>query len=908
MSLSPQKLLLISTLLLCVTSVLPAGADSVFSGGSWLRDSEIDWSASRSKSDVQRLAEEARNGDVKAMRRLGIISMKGIKVKPSAKIAIKWWKMAAEEGDAHSMMYLGDVYKGGNGVRKDAKRALQYYADALEAAEEKSNTVADDNHVIIKRIKKLPLSVTINWWKERCEDGDSHAMYYLATLEASKRKGLLTDEDAEEYLQQAAEAGHVEAKKKVQSLASKQGKAQEGGDNLEDNASLAEDTSDTKEEQGKAGQQSGHIAGGRNVVADANVSPDDKATQSEEKSNEQIIAEIKRMSSEDQYSHMERWMERNDLSSFKQSLDAGVPVDLAYKGLKRMCVDAAQSWLNAQLVEEMLRPYDVRLELTQNDGNPFNYDVTLLHVAAQNERIEFVRELISRGANVNAQTNFGETPLYYAALTGNLEIVKMLLAAGAEYSLHTSIYSDQKMRARDVLLREVHNLDRFLNDRTSVVSPTGAYRTIAKMARSGAFRDDVRLYILEYLDSIEKRKEVAQQELLAEEEYTENVEEASEVVKIRKREKSYSHWVYIGAAIVILAAVTLVGLLRIKRSKVRKDKQSVSNNVELIPSPDELTAAAPHISPNPINMKQYYICKPGGTQEGPYPEDMVRTCHEQGIFPADTLIWFDGAEEWMAIQNVFGEPKASAPAQALQPQEAVLQVPMPPTPQSPAPTPYPAPPAPPQEEPTYYVALPGAQPQGPYTKSAIIVEYYNGAYSPDTKVWGPDTGTWIPVGNIVRPVATPKFGAVMAHIQNGAKAKNWNPLTAFVSCMKRYAQFSGRSSRSEFWYYMLAQCILVLLIVCICLVVGALVSIADDDLAAILASTVWYILVGVLSLGTFIPSLALGMRRTQDAGYPGALYCLVFIPIVGSIAGIVIGCLPSKNENNPHGPSPLLPL
>lgn len=148
----------------------------------------------------------------------------------------------------------------------------------------------------------------------------------------------------------------------------------------------------------------------------------------------------------------------------------------------------------------------------------------------------------------------------------------------------------------------------------------------------------------------------------------------------------------------------------------------------------------------------------------------------------------------------------------------------------------------------------------------------------------------------------------MAHIQNCAKAKSWNPITAFMSCMKRYAQFSGRSSRSEFWYYMLAQFILVLLIVCICLVVGALVSIADDDLAAILASTVWYILVGVLSLGAFIPTLALGMRRTQDAGYPGALYCLVFIPIVGSIAGIVIGCLPSKNENNPHGPSPLLPL
>lgn len=212
---SSKNLLFIYAILLGINIALPAGADSVFNGSSWLRDSEVDWSKSRSKSDVQRLAEEARKGDVKAMRRLGIISMKGIKVKPSAKIAINWWKKAADKGDAHAMMYLGDVYKAGNGVRKDVKRALQYYTDALKTAERQSNT-DDDKQLIIKRIKKMPLSISIDWWRERCEQGDMNAMYYLGTLKKEQGDNVLSDEDVANYLIMAAKAGHSKAKKKIE--------------------------------------------------------------------------------------------------------------------------------------------------------------------------------------------------------------------------------------------------------------------------------------------------------------------------------------------------------------------------------------------------------------------------------------------------------------------------------------------------------------------------------------------------------------------------------------------------------------------------------------------------------------------------------------------------------------------
>lgn len=242
-----MKSIVVHTMLIFVCCGVSLNAESVFSGGSWLRDSEIDWSASRSKSDVQRLAEEARNGDVKAMRRLGIISMKGIKVKPSAKIAIKWWKMAAEQGDAHSMMYLGDVYKGGNGVRKDVKRALQYYTEALKAAEEKSNAVADDNHIIIKRIKKVPLNISIDWWKERCEQGNINAMYYLGSLKESKKGNVLSDEEVSNYLIMAAKAGHSKAKTIIETAPREQYLAyweeeEKSGTTTEANKKVAENT------------------------------------------------------------------------------------------------------------------------------------------------------------------------------------------------------------------------------------------------------------------------------------------------------------------------------------------------------------------------------------------------------------------------------------------------------------------------------------------------------------------------------------------------------------------------------------------------------------------------------------------------------------------------------------------
>lgn len=658
-------------LLFLAAAALPVTAD-VFGGSSWLRATGEDWAPRQTK--VRALAEAAENGDTRAMRQLGLMSMKGQKVKKSARIAVQWWEKAADAGDAMSMMYLGDASARGLGCSKNASKAMKWYADAFSAMQEEDERLDCNPELpLVKRIRKLPLSVTLKWWKERCEAGDAHAMYYLGTLGKKKRDGELSEEDAASYLAQAAAAGHAKARKKLERQDARQAKSAEEEDCDSQSDEETEDVPEADNEQdedtpvpedggkaaeisdsqrdaettdapevddglNEAGVETEPGSGEKDTPADGDVSPEDKAEQADKKSNEQIIAEIKGMSSEDQFSHMERWMERNDLSSFKQSLDAGVSVDLSYDGLKRMCMEAADSWLNAQIVEELIKSNDLTSELTSNNGNPFSYDVTLLHAAAMNEKIEFVKELISRGAKVNEQTNFGETPLYLAALTGNRELVQMLLAAGAEDSLHTRIYSEQKERARAVLLHDVQNLDRFLNDRTSVVSPTGAYQTVAMMARSGAFPSDVSLYILEYLERSKREGD------------TYDVEMNNQLLR---ELNPPSYWLPVFITIAILAATGFGVFYYIRKKKARSEESADKNDEAIHPSPAEPFPPLPASMQQGADLKQYYICQPGGPATGPFPGAMVREAVHHRLYTPDTLAKSDENSEWVSVYQLF---------------------------------------------------------------------------------------------------------------------------------------------------------------------------------------------------------------------------------------------------------------
>ena len=194
------------------------GSTLAYGFGDWLRGGGEEWQSPQKQSRIAKLAEEARNGDVDAMRQMGIFSMRGQGVKPSARVAAQWLKKAAERGDSRSMMYLGDMYRKGMGVGKSNSRAMSYYADAYRRIEQESDTLiqGDKDNVLIKRIKKIPLSESLSWWKQRAEKGDVYAMYHLATLKQKERDGYLTKAQADKYMDMAAIHGHAKAIRTVE--------------------------------------------------------------------------------------------------------------------------------------------------------------------------------------------------------------------------------------------------------------------------------------------------------------------------------------------------------------------------------------------------------------------------------------------------------------------------------------------------------------------------------------------------------------------------------------------------------------------------------------------------------------------------------------------------------------------
>ena len=100
-----------------------------------------------------------------------------------------------------------------------------------------------------------------------------------------------------------------------------------------------------------------------------------------------------------------------------------------------------------------------------------------------------------------------------------------------------------------------------------------------------------------------------------------------------------------------------------------------------------------------------------------------------------------------------------------------------------------------------------------------------------------------------------------------------------------YANFRGRSSRSEYWYIQL---------------VSLFISMIDT---AVNSDTFTSVL-GVAYLAVIIPSLAVGIRRLHDIGKSAWYLLWVLLPIIGWIVLLVAYVTESKPEDNVYGPGP----
>jgi uncharacterized membrane protein YhaH (DUF805 family) len=119
--------------------------------------------------------------------------------------------------------------------------------------------------------------------------------------------------------------------------------------------------------------------------------------------------------------------------------------------------------------------------------------------------------------------------------------------------------------------------------------------------------------------------------------------------------------------------------------------------------------------------------------------------------------------------------------------------------------------------------------------------------------------------------------------------------------LRRYADFSGRSRRKEYWMFLLLQLILYAAVALVALVLFS----ADDGNAGFgLFSGMGLILFLIIILALFIPTLAVTVRRFHDQDKSGWFVLLNFIPYIGGIIVFVFMCLEGTRGPNRFGDDP----
>lgn len=110
-----------------------------------------------------------------------------------------------------------------------------------------------------------------------------------------------------------------------------------------------------------------------------------------------------------------------------------------------------------------------------------------------------------------------------------------------------------------------------------------------------------------------------------------------------------------------------------------------------------------------------------------------------------------------------------------------------------------------------------------------------------------------------------------------------NPFEWYVEVLKKYTVFTGRSHRAEFWWFVLFNIII-----------------------SVVLSWIWEFLGSLYGLAVLLPAIGVGIRRLHDTGRTGWWLLLGFIPVIGPIVLIIFFAMDSEPGENQYGPNPKL--
>lgn len=127
-------------------------------------------------------------------------------------------------------------------------------------------------------------------------------------------------------------------------------------------------------------------------------------------------------------------------------------------------------------------------------------------------------------------------------------------------------------------------------------------------------------------------------------------------------------------------------------------------------------------------------------------------------------------------------------------------------------------------------------------------------------------------------------------------------MSLYLQPLKKYADFSGRASRAEYWLFYLFQLAVIAGLGVLAALAGVLSLYHSNEGGAYL------VMLGlaftVIGVGMFLPSLAVAVRRLHDRNMSGWMLLIGLVPYVGGLALFVMFCLPGDTGPNRFGEDP----
>jgi uncharacterized membrane protein YhaH (DUF805 family) len=110
---------------------------------------------------------------------------------------------------------------------------------------------------------------------------------------------------------------------------------------------------------------------------------------------------------------------------------------------------------------------------------------------------------------------------------------------------------------------------------------------------------------------------------------------------------------------------------------------------------------------------------------------------------------------------------------------------------------------------------------------------------------------------------------------------------------KKYAVFSGRARRKEYWFFWFFNALIYLVLLIVDVSLGTFIVERDIGL-----------LTGLYSLAVMFPWIAVSVRRLHDIGKSGWWQLIVLVPCVGTIVLLLFFVRDSDPGDNEYGPNP----